>query len=38
MQHINWGLVLSRLGLLVALMLICAALATHAFSAYQRSL
>jgi ABC-2 type transport system permease protein len=38
MQHIDWGLVLSRLGLLVALVLICASLATRAFSAYQRSL
>ncbi len=38
MEHIDWGLVLGRLGLLVALVLICAALATRAFSAYQRSL
>ena len=38
MQHIDAGLVLSRLGLLVALALICAALATRAFSTYQRSL
>jgi ABC-2 type transport system permease protein len=38
MQHIDWGLVASRLGLLVALVLICASLATRAFSAYQRSL
>ncbi|HEY1775002.1 MAG TPA: ABC transporter permease [Solirubrobacteraceae bacterium] len=38
MTHIDAGLVLSRLGLLVALALICAALATRAFSTYQRSL
>jgi ABC-2 type transport system permease protein len=38
MQHIDAGLVLGRLGLLVALALICAALATRAFSTYQRSL
>jgi len=38
MDHIDAGLVLSRLGLLVALALICAALATRAFATYQRSL
>ena len=38
MQHINWGLVASRIGLLVALALLSAALATRAFTRYQRSL
>jgi len=38
MAHIDAGLVLTRLGLLVALALLCAALATRAFSTYQRSL
>jgi ABC-2 type transport system permease protein len=38
MQHIDAGLVASRLGLLVALVLVCGALATRAFSTYQRSL
>ncbi|MGD1051397.1 MAG: ABC transporter permease [Solirubrobacteraceae bacterium] len=38
MGHINWGLVASRIGLLVALALLSAALATRAFTRYQRSL
>jgi ABC-2 type transport system permease protein len=38
MQKIDWGLVASRTGLLVALMLLCAAFATRAFAIYQRSL
>jgi ABC-2 type transport system permease protein len=38
MEHIDWGLVGSRLGLLAALALVCGAFATRAFSAYQRSL
>jgi ABC-2 type transport system permease protein len=38
MQHIDAGLVLSRLGLLAALAVVAAALATRAFRAYQRSL
>jgi len=38
MQKIDWGLVGSRIGLLVALALLSAAFATRAFSKYQRSL
>jgi ABC-2 type transport system permease protein len=38
MQKIDWGLVAGRIGLLVALALVCAAFATHAFNKYQRSL
>lgn len=38
MERIDWGLVGSRLGLLVALTLVCGALATRAFGSYQRSL
>jgi ABC-2 type transport system permease protein len=38
MTQTDWGLVLSRLGLLAAFALICATLATRAFSTYQRSL
>jgi ABC-2 type transport system permease protein len=38
MEKIDWGLVGSRLGLLAALALLCAAFATRAFGAYQRSL
>jgi ABC-2 type transport system permease protein len=38
MQKIDWGLVGSRIGLLVALMLASAAFATRAFTKYQRSL
>lgn len=38
MQHIDWGLVGSRFGLLVALALVCGAFAVWAFGAYQRSL
>jgi len=38
MEHIDWGLVGSRLGLLAALALLCGAFATRAFNAYQRSL
>jgi ABC-2 type transport system permease protein len=37
-QHIDWGLVGSRLGLLAALALVCAVFATRAFGSYQRSL
>ena len=38
MEKINWGLVAGRIGLLVALALVAAGLATRAFSKYQRSL
>jgi ABC-2 type transport system permease protein len=38
MSHIDWGLVAGRLGLLAALTLISALLATRAFARYQRSL
>jgi ABC-2 type transport system permease protein len=38
MQTIDWGLVAGRIGLLVAMLLASAALATRAFGRYQRSL
>jgi ABC-2 type transport system permease protein len=38
MQKIDWGLVGSRIGLLVALVVLCAWFATRAFGTYQRSL
>jgi ABC-2 type transport system permease protein len=38
MQKVDWGLVASRTGLLVALMLLAATFATRAFTRYQRSL
>jgi ABC-2 type transport system permease protein len=38
MQKLDWGLVASRVGLLVALVALCAWFATWAFGAYQRSL
>lgn len=38
MGSLDWGLVASRIGLLTALVLACAALATRAFGVYQRSL
>jgi hypothetical protein len=38
MQHADWALVASRLGLLLALAAVSAVLATRAFGAYQRSL
>lgn len=38
MSHIDWGLVAGRIGLLAALTLISAMLATRAFASYQRSL
>jgi ABC-2 type transport system permease protein len=38
MQHIDWGLVVGRMGLLAALALVCGAFATWAFTRYQRSL
>jgi ABC-2 type transport system permease protein len=38
MGHLDWGLVASRLGLLVVLLIACAAFATRAFGTYQRSL
>jgi len=38
MQRIDWGLVLSRIGLLAALLVVSAMLAARAFAAYQRSL
>ncbi len=38
MQKIDWGLVASRVGLLVALLIVAATLATRAFNKYQRSL
>jgi ABC-2 type transport system permease protein len=37
-SHVDWGLVGSRLGFLVALLVVCATLATRAFGTYQRSL
>ena len=37
-EQFDWGLVLGRLGLLTALAVIAAWLATRAFGAYQRSL
>jgi ABC-2 type transport system permease protein len=37
-QHTDWSLVGSRIGLLAALLLASGALATRAFSAYQRSI
>jgi ABC-2 type transport system permease protein len=37
-QSLDWGLVASRVGLLVALVLLCATFATRAFGTYQRSL
>jgi ABC-2 type transport system permease protein len=38
MQKLDWGLVGSRVGLLVALVVLCATFATRAFGTYQRSL
>ena len=38
MQQINWGLVGARLGMLLALTVVSAWLATRAFTRYQRSL
>jgi ABC-type sulfate transport system permease component len=38
MQKIDWGLVGSRIGLLVALAVVSAAFAARAFTKYQRSL
>jgi ABC-2 type transport system permease protein len=38
MSDIDWGLVASRVGLLTALLIVCAAFATRAFGTYQRSL
>ena len=38
MQKLDWGLVGSRIGLLVALVVLCAMFATRAFATYQRSL
>jgi ABC-2 type transport system permease protein len=38
MEKIDWSLVGTRLGLLAALALLCAVLATRAFGSYQRSL
>ena len=38
MGQIDWGLVASRVGLLTALLVVCAAFATRAFGTYQRSL
>jgi ABC-2 type transport system permease protein len=37
-EHTDWSLVLSRTGLLAALLLVSAALATRSFRAYQRSI
>jgi ABC-2 type transport system permease protein len=36
-RHTDWNLVLTRTGLLAALFLVCASLATQAFRSYQRS-
>lgn len=38
MEKLDWGLVGSRLGLLVGLALLCGLFATRAFASYQRSL
>jgi ABC-2 type transport system permease protein len=38
MGHTDWGLVASRIGFLVALLVVCAWFATRAFGSYQRSL
>ncbi len=38
MQHGDWGVIGIRLGLLAALVLLCAAIASRAFTRYQRSL
>ncbi len=38
MEKTDWGVVASRIGLLVALLLVSATLATRAFTKYQRSL
>ncbi|HKE78182.1 MAG TPA: ABC transporter permease [Solirubrobacteraceae bacterium] len=38
MEKIDWGLVATRMGMLVALVAVCAWFATWAFGAYQRSL
>jgi ABC-2 type transport system permease protein len=38
MEKTDWSLVVSRIGLLLALLLVCATLATRAFAKYQRSL
>jgi ABC-2 type transport system permease protein len=38
MQHIDWGVVGLRIGLLAALLVLAAAFATRAFAGYQRSL
>jgi ABC-2 type transport system permease protein len=38
MEKIDWGLVASRVGMLVALVVLCAWFATRAFASYQRSL
>ena len=38
MEHLDWGLVLSRIGLLTALVVLSAWFATRAFATYQRSL
>jgi ABC-2 type transport system permease protein len=37
-DKVDWGLVASRVGLLAALLVVCATLATRAFGTYQRSL
>jgi ABC-2 type transport system permease protein len=38
MNDIDWGLVAGRIGLLAALVVLCAWFATRAFATYQRSL
>jgi ABC-2 type transport system permease protein len=38
MGDMDWGLVLGRIGLLTALLVVCATFATRAFGTYQRSL
>jgi ABC-2 type transport system permease protein len=38
LSEIDWGLVAGGVGLLAALVLLCAWFATHAFGTYQRSL
>ena len=38
MGDMDWGLIATRIGLLLALVALCATFATRAFGTYQRSL